>query len=329
MQPFEAVLNVVTIGGGGGHSAVVKSLKDLPISLTALCNTVDDGGGTGKLVREYGVHSSGDVRQVLTVLGGDQAKNLQFRFSEGSLQGFTLGGILLAGMEKSSGSFQNAIDEVRSWFTIPQQVAPITENTPVLHAVSRSGKEIVGQAEIVRFLWSQGDPLETLSIDPVESPLSSVARTALEQADYIIIPMGDLYSSIAPAFCVKELQELWGTLKAKIIWLPNVAVTPGHVHYEKYSEALKFLQKLVPSFYPNTIVVHQGELSENIKNILAEKSYGVSTNDIQDSENTKIISEFLIDESFAPQKTVGDAIERSPLRYDIQKLQSVFKKILV
>ena len=329
MQPFEAVLNVVTIGGGGGHSAVIKALKDLPISLTALCNTVDDGGGTGKLVREYGVHSGGDVRQVLTTLGGEKAELLQYRFSEGSLSGYALGSLLIAGIEKSSGSFQKAIDEIRFWFQISHQVAPITENTPVLHARTKSGKEIVGQAEIVRFLWSQSDPIETIWISPVESSLSEVARQALQEADYIIIPMGDLYSSIAPSFCISELQNMWSTLKAKIIWLPNVAVTPGHVHYVKQSEALKFLQTLIPSFQPNIIITQSGELSESVKKNLAEKSYGVSINDIQDSQNTKVMRESLIDENFVSQKIAGDSIERSPIRYDIEKLKSVFEKILV
>ena len=36
-------LKVATIGGGG-HSALVSVVKNFPISLTALCNTVDDGG---------------------------------------------------------------------------------------------------------------------------------------------------------------------------------------------------------------------------------------------------------------------------------------------
>lgn len=329
MNQSQSMLNVVTIGGGGGHSAVVKALKDLPISLTALCNTVDDGGGSGKLMREYGVHSPGDFRRILTALAQKNGEPLNYRFSSGAYEGQTISNLLLAGLELSTGSFQKAIDTVREWLNIKEGIAPITEGTPVLHAKTHSGKEIIGQKNVVNSVRSQNDAIETLWLDPKEIKLSDIARDSLKKADYIIITMGDLYSSIAPFFCIREVKQMWPELSAKIIWLPNFAVTPGHVHYEKHSEALKFLQTLMPDFHPNMIVVHQGELSEKTKNILAEKSYGVSMNDIQDSPTTKVIAESLIDENFVPQKTAGDAIERSPLRYDLKKLQSIFEKILI
>jgi len=321
-------VKVVTIGGGGGHSAVVKALKDLPIELTALCNTVDDGGGSGKLVREYKVHSPGDTRQVLAALA-ENGRSLNYRFSGGHLDGQTVGNMLLAGLELSTQSVQQAIDTVRSCFGIEHHVAPLTENIPTLHARSVSGREIMTQAELVHFVRTQNDPVETLWLDPAETTLSTVARTALQEADYIIIAMGDLYSSIAPALCINELKSLWPTLKAKIIWLPNVAVTPGHVHYQTISTALSFLQSLLPEFVPNIIVTHDQVLPAGIQKALQEKSYGISVSDVETNEKIVVMRQDLLDEDYFPVQTVGDVVDRSPIRYDIEKLKNIFEKILV
>jgi uncharacterized cofD-like protein len=322
-------LKVVTIGGGGGHAAVLQALKNLPIQLTALCNMVDDGGGSGKLMREYHVHSPGDTRLVLAALGGENAQHLNYRFAGGNLDGQTIGNVVLAGCEVSTGSFQEAVDILRSWFHIEPQVAPLTEEIPTLHAKTISGQEIEGQAELVHFVRSQNDPVETLWLDPIETSLSNKAREALISADYIIVPMGDLYSSIAPAFCIQELKELWGALKAKVIWLPNLAVTPGHVHYQTLSGALAFLQSLLPQFVPNMILVHNEALPAAIQQNVQNRGYGVSTNDLHSSESMVIVEEDLVDTQTIPVPKEGDVVDRSPLHYDTQKLQTIFQKILV
>lgn len=318
----------MTIGGGGGHSAVVQALKGLAIDLTVLCNTVDDGGGSGKLMREYGVHSPGDFRRILVTLAQKNATALNYRFPSGVYEGQTLSNMLLSGLELSSGSFQKAIDTLREWLGITQVIAPITEGTPVLHAKTFAGKEIVGQSNVVKHVWLQQDSIEQIWVEPKESKLSEIARTALHEADYIVVCMGDLYSSIAPFFAIEEVKQVWSSLSAKVIWLPNVAVTPGHVQYKNTSSALKFLQSLSPLFVPDIIVAHNGELSADVKNALQEKGYGVCEQDIDSSERTQIMTEHLVDSQVPPSQT-GDSIERSPILYSIPTLKNIFEKIII
>ncbi len=319
---------IVTIGGGGGHSAIVQALKDLPIDLTVLCNTVDDGGGSGILVHQYGVHSPGDFRRVVTSLAQKNADGLNYRFDSGVNQGQTVFNLMLAGLELSTGSVQGAIDTVRDWFGIVPMIAPITEGVPVLHAKTVSGKEIVGQSNVVKHVWSQQDPIEQIFLEPKEIKLSDVARTALHEADYIVVCMGDLYSSIAPFFAIEEVKQMWSKLSAKVIWLPNVAVTPGHVHYKSTSRALKFLQSLSPLFIPDMVVTHAGEISADIKNALQQKGYGVSEQDIVSTEQTQVVAEPLI-ESQGIVNSHADNIERSPILYNISLLKNIFEKIIV
>src|SRR3989338_3446517 len=246
---------IVTVGGGGGHAAVVSALKDLPIELTALTNTVDDGGSSGELMREYGVRSPGEPVRALHALDGERAKDLLYRFGTGSLAGMTVGNVLLAGYELSLGSHQAALDTVRKMFGIRHRVAPLTAGSPVLHARTVAGKNVVGQAEIVRYIRTPGSAsFETVWIEPKDAGLSEVAKDALSSADYIIVSMGDLYSSIASTLCVKEYQEVLKKTSATVIWLPNVAVTPGHSHYTTTSGALTFLQPIAASFDPDIVI---------------------------------------------------------------------------
>lgn len=319
---------VVTIGGGGGHSAVVASLKDLDIQLTVLCNTVDDGGGSGKLMRDYGVHSPGDFRRILSTLAQKNGEVLNYRFSGGQYTGQTISNLLLAGLELSNGSFQKGLDTLREWFGISQVIAPITEETPVLHAKTLQGEEVHGQANIVKYVRSNIDPIATVWLEPREIELSSIARHALIDADIVVVSMGDLYSSIAPFFCLKEVQEMWGELSAKTVWLPNVAITPGHIHYKTTSGAMEFLQTLTPLFIPDIIVAHEGELSEELKKSLKQKGYGVSELDVYSNKSTQVIKQILV-EATVPEKQDGDPVDRSPILYNTNTLKNIFQKILV
>lgn len=325
LSQTQSILKIVTIGGGGGHSALLRALKDLPVEITALCNTVDDGGGSGRLMKEYGVHHPGEVRRVMSALL-EKPEILEYRFPDGQLKGQTVGNLMIAGLELSTGSFDEALKKIQEWLKIPHKVGPLTENNPILHARTEGGKEIVGQAAVVEFVTQHSDPIHTLWIDPPKSPLSALAKEALLEADYIIVAMGDLYSSIAPSLCIKDV---WQEIKAKVIWFPNFVVTPGHIHYKTTSEALKFLQQLNPFFQPGVIITHEGDLPFELNQILKEKGYGKSVVDLETTEKCTVIKEYLVNRNFVPKKQSGDVIDRSPIVYDNTILRSIFEKIFV
>lgn len=63
-------MDIVTIGGGTGHSQVLKGLRTLRnIRITAVCPTTDSGGSTGQLIREYGgLGYLGDLTKCIAAL---------------------------------------------------------------------------------------------------------------------------------------------------------------------------------------------------------------------------------------------------------------------
>lgn len=319
---------VVTIGGGGGHSAVVSILKDFDIELTAICNTVDDGGSSGELRKSMGVYPPGDVRQVISKLAGTD--ELEFRFNDGEDAGMTRGNLLLAKYEKEFGSFQKAIDKVRQEYGIKANVMPMTEGTaPTLHAKTLSGKEIVGQRNTVLNIWDNpNDPYETIWVEPKNSKMPRQAIESISEADFVIIPMGDLYSSVAPVFTLSNFKSILEEVGAKIIWLPNPVAPIGHKHYEKISGVLRFLQKFSLGFIPDIIISHNGKFRKDVEAEIIKRGYMISKMDLEDDGNFEIIKEDLLSSQEVLHSKFGDQIERSPVKYDNNKLKNIFSKIL-
>ena len=45
-------IKLVLIGGGTGLSVLARGLKDFPIDITTIVTVSDDGGSTGKIIKE-------------------------------------------------------------------------------------------------------------------------------------------------------------------------------------------------------------------------------------------------------------------------------------
>ena len=115
---------VVVIGGGTGNFAVLSGLKDYGFSLSAVVSMADSGGSTGVLRDDLGVLPPGDVRQCLVALSNSSTlmRNLMnYRFENGNLGGHSFGNLLLSALEKITGSFEKAVEEVK-------QVAEVLSN---------------------------------------------------------------------------------------------------------------------------------------------------------------------------------------------------------
>lgn len=314
--------NIVTIGGGGGHSAVVASLfQDVP-QLTAICNTADCGGSSG-ILRKEGVHPPGDVRQIFCAVTDEAtSKELAFRYVDGPKKGHTNGNLLLAELEKETGSFQAAIDVLRERYNIKTYIVPLTNMPGELQATMTSGDTITSQAALVDRVWEDpSDSVVNLSLLPEHIALSDRARHALQAADVIIVPMGDIYSSVGPAFCVPELQSLWRELSATVVWLPNSVAPMGHKHYHSVESALRFFQELTPGFSPDYIVCHDGQFSDKEKETLSGAGYRLVDQVTEGLEATVIKKDF-VNHDFILGIQPGDPIRRSPIRYKQELLRS-------
>jgi len=105
-------MNVVVIGGGTGSFMVLSGLKNYSSHITALVSMADDGGSTGQLRDELGVLPPGDARQCLVALSNSpKLRDLfNYRFDEGLLAGHSFGNLFITALEKTTGSFADAIE---------------------------------------------------------------------------------------------------------------------------------------------------------------------------------------------------------------------------
>jgi uncharacterized cofD-like protein len=219
-------LKLVVIGGGTGSFNLLQNFKHSFNSITALVNMADSGGSSGTLRDELGVLPPGDVRQCLVALS--EAPELRelfnYRFDQGGLQGHALGNIFLSALEKSTGSFSEAVKTASKILRITGQVIPITTVDTHLVFLSSSNHLIKGESLIEHSDLSK-EPRPALSLEP-DADIDPAAREALLNADVIVLAPGDLYSSLAPALLVKGVGETLKMSKAKKIYVCNLVTKP-------------------------------------------------------------------------------------------------------
>ena len=139
---------IVTIGGGTGNFVVLRGLKKYPVDLSAIVSMADSGGSTGILRDELGVLPPGDVRQCLVALSNSSRlmrSLMNYRFEQGNLGGHSFGDLLLSALEKVTGSFEKAVEEVGKILVIKGKVIPVTTNQVHLKMVLNNQEVLDGE----------------------------------------------------------------------------------------------------------------------------------------------------------------------------------------
>ncbi|MFA6158169.1 MAG: gluconeogenesis factor YvcK family protein [Candidatus Paceibacterota bacterium] len=226
---------IVTLGGGGGHSQVLKALKDMPdVEITAICPSTDSGGSTGILRREYaGKGYTGDLTKCVTALCVDKglADALSFRYEKGSLDGHSVKNILFHGLEKTQGA-EEALKTIGTMCGLGKhRVLPVTTQETELCAHLKVGKTVIGETNIDTLarnpLWNpDSHAIADICLKPAASAAKNVLQ-AIRSADHIIVCPGDLYSSILPVLLPKGMRKDLRESKAPVTIILNIMNKKG------------------------------------------------------------------------------------------------------
>lgn len=228
MQKFSK--NIVVIGGGTGSFTVLSGLKKYPYNLTAIVSMADDGGSTGVLRDELGVLPPGDIRQCLVGLSeaGLLLRNLfNYRFQEGGLKGHNFGNLFISALEKATGSFDKAIEEIGNVLKIKGRVMPVTLDKVRLKAKLENGDELEGEREINNSWLISKLGIKKLFLKP-QAKANPRALEEIKKADVIIIGPGNLYCSIIPNLLVKGIPEAIKKSRAIKAYNCNLMTKYGH-----------------------------------------------------------------------------------------------------
>ncbi len=237
--------NIVVIGGGTGTFTVLSGLKAYPVNLTAVVSMADDGGSTGLLRDEYGVLPPGDVRRALIALSGssDILRNLfTYRFPSGSLKGHSFGNLFLTALEKTTGSFSEALTEASRILNIQGEVVPVTLDNVRLIAQLSDGKVVKGEKNIDVPKSFKRASIAGVWLEP-KGKINPRVKEILNRADLIVIGPGDLYTSIVPNLLVRDVAQAIRKSKARKIYVGSLMTKFGETHGFGPQDFIKAIEK--------------------------------------------------------------------------------------
>ena len=216
---------IVTIGGGTGLSTLLSGLKGFTRNITAVVAVTDEGGSSGRLRQEWGVLPPGDIRNCIVALAeNDSSLNrlLNFRFDRGELKGHSLGNLILLATTEMMGDFQRAVEELNKLLAIRGQVLPVTTETVTLKGETDDGRAVSGELEIS----DNGSHLAKLWIEPSSASTLDAVKSAIAQADLIVLGPGSLFTSVLPNLLLKEIASLLRESPVPIVYVANLVTQP-------------------------------------------------------------------------------------------------------
>lgn len=283
---------VVVIGGGTGNFVLLSGLRKYDLDISVIVSMADDGGSTGILRDELGVLPPGDVRQCLVALSTSSRLMrdlMNYRFENGGLRGHSFGNILLSTLEKVTGSFEKAVEEVGKILAIKGKVIPATTNQIRLKMVLKNGTILQGENEVYHSS-EIATGYDSIYLEP-QPRVDNHAVQEIMSADAVVIAPGGLYHSLIPVFLIPEITSALRTTKAVKIAVINLMNRKGQTTNFKASNFVKELQKFIGADVFNHFLINNKKPSSHLLSLYDREANFVE-NDLDDSRviETDLIS---------------------------------------
>ncbi len=251
---------IVALGGGTGLSTLLKGLKQHSSNITAIVTVTDDGGSSGRLVKEKGIIPPGDIRNCLVALA-DAEKSMtdlfqhRFKRDSGTLSGHSMGNLLIAALvDQAQGDFEKAVEIASDVLAIRGRVVPSTLERVHLRAILDDGTEICGETAIVE----SGKRIRRIFLEPANAKPHQPALDAIRDADLICIGPGSVYTSVIPNLLVPGIAQAILESRAVKVYLCNVMTHPGESDSFAASEHVTAVQVNVQTRIFDYVMVNTG-----------------------------------------------------------------------
>ena len=256
-------IKVVTIGGGTGLSVLLRGLKKYPLEITAVVTVADDGGSSGKIRSDMNIPSPGDIRNVIAALSDVEPyleKMFQYRFDSGEVKGHPVGNLMIAAMTDIHGDFSTAVKVMSRILNVRGTVLPTTNDIATLNAVLSDGEIIRGESSITK----AGGVIDHVYITPSRVKPNEDVLKAIEEADYIIMGPGSLYTSIIPNLVISKVSEKIRESNAKTIYVCNVMTQHGETDNYTVSDHIVAINKHVEENIFDLVIANSREFDDSI-----------------------------------------------------------------
>ncbi len=226
----ERAWRVTALGGGHGLPVVLRALKPYTADLTAIVSVADDGGSSGKLRRELGILPPGDLRNNITALADDEAlmtQVFQYRFGDGTLEGHSLGNLLLTALVNITGSMDQALIAAGHVLAIRGRVLPATLQDITLVAERRTDEGSIQHIEGESNIPLGQGKIERVSLQPENARAFPPTIQAILRAEMIVFGPGSLFTSILPTLLIPDIAQAIRAASAPRIYVCNIATQQG------------------------------------------------------------------------------------------------------
>lgn len=271
-------LKVVAIGGGTGISTMLRGLKLHTHNITAIVTVADDGGSSGMLRNDLGMLPPGDVRNCVSALANVDplvGELLNFRFKEGSLEGHSLGNLMLAALNETSSSFDEAVKKFSRITSMVGTVYPVTNENVRLGAVLKNGEYIDGESNIS--VHRENNGIERVYLTPESPKAVDGVLKAIKKADVIVLGPGSLYTSIIPNLLVDGVVDAIKKSGALKIYVCNIMTQAGETEGYSVSDHLEAIERHSYRGIADVVIVNNGIIPESLKiNYEAEYAHTVN-----------------------------------------------------
>ncbi len=318
---------IVVIGGGTGTSVVLSGLKkyeDLDISV--IVNMTDDGGSNAIVRDEFGVLPLSDLRKSVIALADESYNDILrelfvYRFHEGNgLKGHTLGNLLMLAMVDISGSEQEAVRVLEELFSTKGRIFLVTTDDVRLVAQYEDGKRVVGEHLIDEICEDRR--IESFGLDST-AKISKSAEEEILNADYIVIGPGDIYTSILACIVVNGVAEAIQRSKGKLIFITNLMTKIGQTRGLSHSKVAGLVEEYIGRKM-NYILINNGDISKELIKRYEEDGESLMEDDM--FNDTRVIRKDIVANT-EYIKDRGDALRRSLVRHDPEKLSKILYEI--
>lgn len=230
MKKRPSGIKIVAIGGGTGLSTMLRGLKHISPSLTAIVTVMDNGGGSGVLRQELGMLPPGDIRNCLQALANTEPTMealLAYRFQDGALRGQSFGNLFLAALNGMCDTFDEAVARMSEVLAITGRVLPVTNENVQLLADFDDGATVKGESEIAEYKKDMRRRIKRVYLSPEHPAALGACLDAIREADLIVLGPGSLYTSVIPNLLVSGISEAIHASDAVKVYVMNLMTQIG------------------------------------------------------------------------------------------------------
>ncbi|MDO7976107.1 gluconeogenesis factor YvcK family protein [Oceanotoga teriensis] len=308
--------NIVVIGGGTGLNQLLRGLKwEKEFSIISVVAVTDDGGSSGIIRNDFEILPPGDIRNNIVALAEKESlltDLLNYRFKEGFLDNHNLGNIILLALTRlNNNNFPMAIKNLSEFLNTRGKVYPSSTELITIAAEFDDGEIEFGETNIV----NKNKPIKRVWIDGNNEAYEQ-SKTALKEADAIILGPGSLYTSVVTNILVKGIKEAINESNAKKIYISNIMTQLGETIDYDLKKHVDIIENYLDSKL-DYIIANDGSIPDFVYN--RYKKQGV--------DNVKI--DFYDDRIIQSDLIYFINKEKPIIRHDSTKISKILKEIII